>query len=190
VSDAGSQDLSESTRAFLSVVHPAHLEYIRKTPINTLSYFFEVIGTLDSEEHADIIRHLFFYSLPQFGFDSQSQTFKMPEVTRESVNAFSARCRQASMVIGESALIIGLIVGTLSELFGLADTSSVDETKNRLMRMVERSMRGELGDLESLPDDTVGWIVNHMEHLPEKAEKARWIYIYFCENVLQKLLAQ
>lgn len=184
------QNLPEGLRPFLSAAHPAHVEYMRKMPVNTLDYFLTVVGELDLEEHADIFRYLFLYSLPECGYDRQAGGINLPEVTRESITAFAARCRRAAQVVSEPAVVTGAVVRALSELFTRGDTSSVEEMKSRLMRMAEKGMRGELGDSGPPPDEAVGWLVDHMEHLPEKTEKAHGLYVHFCENVLRRLLDQ
>lgn len=190
MSNEGDQNLSEGARAFLQTAHPAHVEYLRDVPVNTLEYFFSVIGRLDSEEHADIIMHLFLYSLPDMGSDPAGKRFNVPAVNRESVAAFTERCRRAARVISEPAVIIGLVTGTLSQLYRLGDVTAVEATKSRLMRMGEMGMRGELGDAGPEADSAMDWLVNHMENLPEKAERAHALYVYFCENVVQRLIEQ
>lgn len=181
----------ESRYPFLSIIHPAHIDYIRHSSFNTLNYFFEVLNSLVTEKRAEILRYFFFYSTPKFGYDEQKKSLSVPEVNVESFKAFIDRCRQAATFTSEPVLITGMVTMILTDIFRVGDTTSVEQTKDRLMRMAEIAMKDPQAFRdETAANDAMDWMVNKMEHVPEQIQEGYKLYVYFCENVLQKLLDQ
>ena len=40
---------------FLSILHPVHLMYLKRSPLNTLDYFFSILDRLDSEKRDNLL---------------------------------------------------------------------------------------------------------------------------------------
>jgi hypothetical protein len=176
---------------FLSAIHPAHLEYIRSQPVNTLDYFFGLLDALDSEKRFEVLGWTYLLAQRNMSFDAQTGYPRTPKNTAEEYDAFKQRCRSAAQVVSEPLVIIGLVHATLGELFRLGDPTAVEATKSRLVRMAEmKDSDLEAAGLPRPSDADVAWLVNHITDLPEKAERYYALYVYFCEQVVEQLRFQ
>ena len=45
----------ESEYPYLTIMHPAHLEYAHRVPLNTMKYFLELLDNLDAQERHEMM---------------------------------------------------------------------------------------------------------------------------------------
>lgn len=44
---------------YLTIMHPAHLEYVHHLPLNSMKYFLEILDSLDAQERHEIMYFAF-----------------------------------------------------------------------------------------------------------------------------------
>lgn len=178
----------ESKYPFLTGMHPAHLKYTRHLPLNTVGYFLGVLDKLDPEKRHEIMYLSFMNILGPLAEGQGREVYDLLEDRVAAYEHFKTHCLSLSNVVGDGVLVAGMVHISLSYIFDLGDTTSVDEAKDRLIRLVEAAMRNP--KLQAIPthDATIGELVEHIEYQPEKAEEYHRLYVYFYEHVVEVLL--
>lgn len=173
----------EEQYPFLTVMHPAHLVYVRHLPLNTLDVF---LGSLDSLELGKRSRAI--VGVYPFVFRA---TYEQLEVRygatlgETTYEAFKDQCRDLTSEIDESLMVLALVHFTLSNLLGGGDTTSIGAVKDSLIPLAETDLAAT-----GVRGDEVRWLVDHIESIPEQMAEGHELYVYFCERVVQQLLLE
>lgn len=178
----------ESQYPFLSIMHPAHLRYVRQPSLNTLNSFFDCLDKLDPEKRYEIM-YVSFMAMIDPGIDPGTGRVKVLERSQATYEHFKRRCVESSRFVEERLLVLALTHLALDYIFNLGDTTAVDETKDRLIGLVELVQRDpELREGVEDFNDSMRKMVDRIEDAPERAVENYQLYTYFCENVVAKLL--
>jgi hypothetical protein len=183
-----SGDTLEERYPFLTVLHPAHLEYIRDQGLNTLDFFLELLDGLPLEYRDDLLGMAYMYAQPNMGYPPGGRRPMNVEPGETSYEGFKARCREAARAVSEPLLVMGLVHGILNSIFTLGDPTTVEEKKTRLVELAESPLRDK--DSPQPSDADMRWMVDHIENLPEQAQRYYERYTYFCEHVVRPLMRQ
>jgi hypothetical protein len=179
----------EDKYPFLAIMHPAHIRYIRHPSLNTLRYFFKLLEEINPEDRVDLLGIAYWYSHPNMGYSQEGGRPAPPDNSDAEFDAFRLRCFKATRIVSEPLLVIGLVHCILDHLFHLGDLTTVEENKSKLVRLAEtaQSEGGAPGAPEKPSAADMAWMVDHIERLPEQAERYHSLYTYFCENVVSRL---
>ena len=176
----------ESEYPYLTIMHPAHLEYVHSVPFNTMGYFLEILDSLDAQE-----RHEMMYGAFVVVVESVETAQGVQRETAETAvnyEVFKKVCMNLPWGIG-TLLIISAMHVTLSELFNASDTTSVEDNKNRLVEFAEIVMRTPPPPEQAQEhEEFKKELVDRIEKLSETKSKNYKQYVYFCENVVSPLL--
>jgi hypothetical protein len=176
----------ETDYPYLTIMHPAHLEYFHRVPLNTMTFFLEILDKLDAQERHEIMYGAFLAVIESV--ETAQGIQRKTEKVAVSYDAFKKVCKTLPWGIG-TLLIISTVHLALSTLFSASDTTSVEDDKNRLVEFAEFAMRNPPPREQAEEDDKfMKWLVEHIENLPETKTKNHKQYVYFCENVVQPLL--
>lgn len=120
---------------FLSLMHPAHLDYIKKFPLNTLKYFIGTLTGLDPEKRYEIL-------------STVTWLLYVPYMTPEEVRAicedkenlffkFVVKCGQTIETCNEALFVMAIVQFLLYQLAGRGDKTDIDQAKDRIIGLVE-----------------------------------------------------
>ena len=170
----------ESRFPFLSIMHPAHLAYIRHTPLNSLDYFFSVLDQVDARRRAESMALVFqLITRPEPGQSRDDD---------EAYETFKRECRRCAEVVADLLLITGLMQMTLWQLFDYGDTTATDQKQADLMALTESML--EHPGFQKVPEasqNLTSDMMARIEHVPERAAKGYALYEFFCEHVIAPL---
>jgi hypothetical protein len=118
---------------FLSILHPAHLLYLRSGPFNTLDYLLTVLENLDSVKRDDLLAMLYRAiinprSRPSVTGKETISELWIDEVTYE---VFKAKCRQTATVFDQRLLVFCLVHFVLKFQFSISDFTRIDVSRER-----------------------------------------------------------
>jgi hypothetical protein len=168
---------------FLRIMHPAHFEYLKKGPTSTLNYLIQTLHGLDPNIRHEILR------LPTLAmmlpFISDNDIIRLSERPDALFGEFEERCRDAAEVLAEGFVALAVVEGVLRALFSLSVEGRVDEAKDLHIWLAESLQRRGEGTPE-----VISLLVEEATDLPEKAQRSYKLYLYFCENVVRKLLEE
>lgn len=178
---------------FVELLHPAHLEYLRKPALNTLDFFFSLCDKWDHEIRDEFLGNVYHelipvtFREPTSGEETLRDLIEGPPITYSS---FKKRCRELAGEMPEEFLVRSLVASALSWGFSFGDKTSVNE-------WVEKH-RGTIAffqsDLKKSPEkaDVLNSIISKLQkniaELPERTEKGYKNYCSFCDEVLLQLI--
>lgn len=177
---------------YLSLLHPAHIKYLKLPLPNTLNYLFQLLDNLDSEKRTDIMDYTFFSIVnPQFRDLPPDYKGTIGDLIIDKVDyqVFKEKCWKLVDLIPEHFLVSAIINDVLQYLFNLGDITSVDIFIHRYDAIIEKFTK-EIE--EGNPDvnvlrDMITDLKARKRRLPENARKSYELYQYFCEHVVSKL---
>jgi hypothetical protein len=200
--------------SFVSIVHPAHLLYVRKHPYNTLDYLFEVLDRLDFHKRDMLMSWVYNIIIeprmrePVTGDESIADLY-IDEVSYES---FKVKCYEKAEYLNEKLLVLALVTEVLQDAFAISDTTSTDEKieeHNKSVKYMEsllenEEQRMELKEIFESDSRFKGvdifskeGIKEHILHakemmgdFEERVKQNYDLYVYFCENVIKELMKQ
>jgi hypothetical protein len=178
----------EADFPWLAITHPAHLEYMRSPLLNTMPYFLETLDKLDSERRHEIMYGAFWAVIESI--ETVQGVERKTDKADVSYDAFKRVCKSLPWGVG-TLLIISAVHLTLSTLLSISDTTSVDDDKSRLIEFAEHVMRNPPPPDKTAEDEGFkNWLVGHIENLDETKLAHYNDYVYFCENVVRRLLEE
>jgi hypothetical protein len=176
----------ETDYPYLTIMHPAHLEYIRNLPLNTMNYFIQTLDQLDASKRHEIMYGAFLAMIESL--EEVQGVQQKTDKTKITYEIFRQRCLSLPWGIG-TLLIISAVHFTMLTLFSGSDTTSVDKDKNRLVEFAEYLMGNPPPPEDAEEDEKFKkWLVDNIENLPETKAKNYKQYVYFCDKVLEPLL--
>ncbi len=109
----------KSQYPFLSIMHPAHLAYIRHLPLNTIADFLDTLDRLDAQQRYEIMYPAFLFAIRPTEKDPATGRLKVLENNEATYELFKRECREAAAAIEERLFVAALVHLTLSYLFNL-----------------------------------------------------------------------
>lgn len=179
---------------YLSIMHSAHLMYLKNPPINTLDYLFKTLDKIDAQKR-DEIMSLTFLSIIQPRFHKPitgKETIKELMIDKISYEVFREKCRKLTNDIEPSMLIFLIVVYTLKYIFDLGDTTSIDEKIEACKSGIEDlqiSIKTKDDNRETL-ETVIEELQNKIKSIFDNVKKHYALYEYFCENVIVELFKQ
>jgi len=118
---------------FLSILHPIHLVYLRRGPLNSLDYFFNVLDKLDSEKRDSVLSWVNYAIIkPRMRKPvSGKETLKELLIDEVSYDVFKAKCRDIIQVMDQHLFVFGLVSFILERQFLIGDLTNMDTVIER-----------------------------------------------------------
>lgn len=185
---------------FLSILHPAHILYLKGPQINTLGYLFEVLDELEPKKRDDILSWVYEQVIrPRRTYRTKvvvGMPITVPDrvIDEVSYEAFKSKCHEmAESAVDERMLAFLIVSFVLGCQISISDTTSVDESVHRMedsLRFYEVLLQEcspkERQSLEGFMERVRGWKENAQERTAQNYE----LYEYFCDNVVTRLLSE
>ena len=185
---------------FLSILHPAHILYLKGPQINTLGYLFEVLDELEPKKRDDILSWVYEPIIkPRRTYRTEVVVGVPITVPGElldevSYEAFKSKCREiAEGAVDEVMLAFFIVSFVLGCMISISDTTNVDGFVHRMedaLRFYEGLLREcspkERQSLERFMKSVRRWI----EEAPETTAQHYELYEYFCDSVVTRLLSE
>ena len=181
---------------FLSILHPAHLLYIKGLQFNSMDYFFEVTNSLDPDRRDQIFSWVYEPIIqPRYRRPiTHSERIKDLRIDPVSYEIFKNKCYEMveKGAIDQLLLIFLIVNWVLHGQLGISDVTSVDEVVDRMrgaqqffQRQTEEQTQNT-ADLERLIEFIEERILNAQNNTSQNYE----LYTYFCDAVVSKLLVE
>jgi hypothetical protein len=118
---------------FLSIMHPAHLVYLKRTTFNSLDYFFTVLDVLDPQKREEVL---------SWGYHAIINPRRRPAVTGNeklgdlyideiSYEAFRDKCYEKAKAFDQFLLVYALVNFILQSQLSVGDLTAIDELVER-----------------------------------------------------------
>jgi hypothetical protein len=180
---------------FLAIMHPAHLLYLKRAPLNTWAELLTLLDQIEPKKRDSLLSWAYMpiirprYRNPEEG-DTKLGDLRIDEL---SYDAFKRKCTEilASDIIDERVLSYFVVSIVLQFSFSIADTTSTSEVMVRHQEAISYFR----GQLEAQPEDRekLAKFIEIMQQLrdetPERTKRNYELYEYFCEKVVKQLLA-
>lgn len=181
---------------FLSLMHPAHLAYLHSIPINTLDYLFGCLDGLEEEKREHFVGWVTEiilqprYREPITGKESMA-SLRIDEVNYE---VFKKKCYEiiGTGVIDQMILTYFIVSFTLQSFFKVGDINEIDTVVTRYKGFI-KYLEGEIKKRPSEKERLTRMIEHNQEDIkiiPARIKRNYEEYVYFCEHVISKLLAE
>lgn len=200
-----------------SILHPAHLSFLKTFQANSLEYFFQVLDSADPIKRDQALELNYFLTFPR-NIELKPSEYgskKIPRVTDEfTYQNFKDYCWRLQNYIDPSFIISGLIHRALQGLLKFGDITSVQDEILQSKRRKEKLER-----LEELPEDEQEFYKHLFDRLVEEylglfkdrddaikkhiqmtniridtieanTQNNYSLYTWFCEQVVEKLLQE
>lgn len=176
---------------FLDVVHPAHLEYIRSTHINTLDDLFCLLDKFNDDEKMRITGLQWEALLhPRYKKTTTGEeTMGELRIDPISYNLFKDRCYEISNTTIPDYLLTNFLVNQfLQETFYRGDKTSTKRYKTRMSRIRELidSDNSQISADKKSKSTTI--LQGFIDAADASYEKNFDVYIKFCNEVVSPLL--
>ena len=179
---------------FLTILHPDHVAYLKRAPLNSLGYLFAQLDQLDSQKRDTCMGWAYHIIINPRRRRPMNKDEKMGDLYIDEVSyeAFKRKCdRIVSAGVLDHMLLAHLIISfTLHCMLGIADITAIDE-KVEDMRdlrefMAAHAEEGIAG--RKLTPDFFELYEEQIRGTPERIQRNYADYQYFCENVIHALL--
>ncbi|GER88956.1 hypothetical protein KDW_31180 [Dictyobacter vulcani] len=178
---------------FLALLHPSHIACLQDMPINTLKYFLDCLDELPPEKRDAMFGTAYLFLIqPRYRKAvTGKETMAELEIDRVDYAAFKQRCHQIIQTGMMSGLLLTylIITFTLNELFGLGDTTKIDDNVTS-MAHAAKFFQSQIEKRPQEKDHLEKMVANaqhHQKEIPARIKANYSLYCYFCENVLEKL---
>lgn len=178
----------------LTILHSAHLLYMKGMPFNTLNYLFQILDDLDPEKRDAILGAVYASIIRPRSRKpvSGKETIGDLLIDEVSYDVFKRKCYQiAATNVIDQRLLVSLIVNLLLQFWiAVGDETSVDEFIHRMERLLESFQR----ELEDGPEDRATFAISSIQerirNAPMIMKRNYELYEYFCDNVVRALLVE
>lgn len=180
--------------AYLDIMHPAHLEYIKSSHINELDDLFELLDKLTDDEKMQVSGMMWEAFLQPRYKEAITGEETMGELRIDEVNydLFKKKCHQLvkENILPSFLLTTFLVNEFLQETFSRGDTTAVDRYKARMRRYKDiLEVIKPTKDLSpSRKTDAQKRLDKFIDQADTSYANAHKVYIKFCEEVVAKLL--
>ncbi len=184
--------------AFLNIMHPAHLEYMKSTQLNTLDYFFVCMDELEEGKRNEIASWLYMPIIQARSREpiNDKETLKDLLIDPEGYETFKQKCYAIlnDGLIPDPWFTSFLVSHLLQATFGHGNTTAINSAVQR--------MKDSLAFMDELEKDSPDKaeaahikearlrFKKHLKETPDRIREGYKIYEYFCEEVVTKLLQE
>jgi len=194
---------------FVQILHPAHLLYMKGLQFNSIGYLFECLDGLDVQKRDEIL-HWAYESIikPRYRESTnENETLGDLRIDEVSYNAFKKKCKKIieSKAVSEIQLTFLIVNITLNAWISMGDITSTDEPIERTKSFIEfiQQLINDDLPLDNIDEYAIELLkdkekLKHMmellkERMPQVRENTQRyyeLYVYFCENVVARLLQE
>ena len=178
--------------AYLQLLHPAHIRYLKMVGPNTLAHLFSLLDELESKERDQILGMTYHNVIsPRYkdappGYEGTIGGLMIDPV---HYHAFKDKCFKLRPTVAEHFLVSAIVNDVLQCVFHRADTTSVDVLLRRYDNMITQcEERIRIGSPDA---DVLRKIIRDMEKSKRtagrNARQAYKLYQLFCERVVKRL---
>jgi hypothetical protein len=179
---------------FLNIMHPAHLEYIKHTQINTLDYFFACFDKLEASKRDEIASWLYMPIIQPRHRESTSEHDTMGDLLVDPVDyeTFKKKCYsiKESGIISEIWFAPFMVSYLLQATFAHGDTTTIDQMTKKMRDTLD--FMDELAETDPEKKENIEEarpsFQKHLKEIPNRIKEGHDVYVYFCENMVTKLL--
>lgn len=164
---------------FLSIIHPAHLLYIKNMRFNSFDYFLSALDKLETKEREKIlswVNEIIIrprYKKAATGNETRAD-LRIDEI---SYNAFKEKGRMLANLLGGPFLVCSIVSWLLKCLFDFGDTTAIDEKTEKLnssIKFIEGVKKAYEGDPEG---DALG-LECYLQQIDEQKKDAPYLSNY------------
>jgi hypothetical protein len=118
---------------FLSILHPVHLMYLKRSSLNTLDYFFEVLDRLDPEKRDKLLGWVYTPIIKPMRREpiTEEETLMELQIDEVSYEVFKEKCYEIAPVFDQILLVPALVNFILQHHFVISDLTEIDATLER-----------------------------------------------------------
>lgn len=182
--------------SYLSILHPAHILYMKGVRSNSLDYLFEILDKLDSEKRDEVLGWTYIMIIrPRFREPiSGKETFKELRIDDVSYDSFKKICNQitAENIIDEHLLVFWIVNFTLQYWIAQGNKTSIDEfihNWKQELTYFQNKMKDDAQD-----KDTLKRVIKFTQDRIKNARKNIYhnyeLYEYFCVKIVAPLLLE
>ncbi len=179
---------------FVNILHPLHLEYIRKTPLNTLDYFLKVLDGIEPGKRDRWFYGCFICVIKPRAKEPTSGDQVMGELLLDTVSyhEFKKACNGLSDEVEEHFLVRGIVSEALAEVFRHGDKTARDEfrcTHQSAIEFFKQRLKDGSGNTKAL-QRCIRMSTKKLETLDEDLLKSYESYQDFCREVIGPLFLE
>lgn len=177
----------------LAIMHPAHVLYMKELTYNSSSYFFRLLDNLDAEKRDKILSWVYLIVIKPRKYKTLPEGKSIMDLLSEEISYrdFKQKFPELAGAVGDAFLVNSLVNFTLQNMFGISDTTSIDEVieyhKHQIAYLQTLKVREE--DKDSLAK-YISYLQDSLQNVADTTKENYSLYVYFCENVVQKLLVE
>lgn len=182
--------------SFLSILHPAHIFYLKEPPLNSLDYFLNLLDQLNPIKRDEALGWVYHFIIrPKFKKPvTWKETMKELVIDDVSYESFRKKCIEIheADIIGEGLFVSCITTFILSWLIKQGDVTSIDDA----IQSSESSLANFKKELIKRPDDRehleklIRSTEDRIKNIPNNMKQTYEIYNYFCTNVVAPLLVE
>jgi hypothetical protein len=118
---------------FLSILHPVHLMYLKRSSLNTLGYFFEVLDRLDPKKRDHLLGWVYGPIIKPRSRKpiTGKETLKELQIDEVSYEVFKEKCYDIASVFDPILLVFALVNFILQHHFVISDLTEIDSLVER-----------------------------------------------------------
>lgn len=177
---------------YVSIMHPAHIRYLKFGHPNKLDYFFQLLDGMEPKDRTDALALTIQEIIaPRFkdpppGFKGTPGDLMIDKVDYPS---FKEKCYQLAKIVEPHFVVLSVVNHALQYLLHIGDTTSVDIFISRHNDTIEfMQKRIDAGDSDAVVLADLIKLMEHMrDNLPESAKRGYELYLRFCESVVARL---
>jgi len=177
---------------FLSLLHPAHIEYLKFPALNTLDYFFEVLDTLEPNKRDRIFASTYlFVGAPRFRRPcNDNEKIGDLMVDRCNYDTFKKKCYELREQTTEVFLIPSIMNFTLQILLDYGDQFSLDSKIERNKLLIASLEKSKKDTGAESTKEMIERVKGLIEKLPQRTKEYYNLYEEFCEFVIPRLFLE
>ncbi|MCX6565111.1 MAG: restriction endonuclease [Candidatus Aminicenantes bacterium] len=182
--------------SYISLLHPAHLLYLKEPPFNSLDYFLALLDKMDALKRDEALGWAFplvirpRYKDPVTG----KETFRELLIDDVSYDSFKKKCIEIrnTGIIDEGLLVLSITSFVLSWLIKQGDVYSIEdaiESSKDLLAQFKKDMIKKPEKKERL-EKLIRSTEERIKNIPNNIKQTHELYNYFCMNVVGYLLVE
>lgn len=180
---------------FLDMLHPLHIEFIRKPPINTFQFFHQLLDRLDPSDREKWFGPCFLCLINPRCKESKSEGQTIGELFLDTVSyhEFKKACFRAAQVVPDFFLVRSIVSEALNIVFRPGDLTAREEYLGNLQSALA-SFEAKLEDAEAEKTRALERCINSatkkITSIDSDLAAGRQSYPRFCESILAPLFLE
>ncbi len=177
-----------------SLMHPAHIQYIKSIRPNSLNYFLKLLDSLRPQKRESMLQFAFLGVIdceigePVTGLE----TFNELLINKVDYYTFRKKCLNLTQVVAESFIVSSIVNCTLQYLLKFGDKTQIDKIMANYDSTIEHAQKlieENKGDLEQ-NKRIVKTMVELKKNCPDQINKNYELYLEFCECIVKELFLE